>query len=535
MVIRHLPTCTYLGGLVLLASLTACGASDSELDESAEGVIALEDDEESEAEALEAATVPTEDGPRIGAAEIKAPIYEKPDLGSRVIGYLRAGATAPRGEKPVALDDCDGGYYRILPQGYMCVGESTTLDMDHPIIKALTLRPDKSKAMPYPYAFVRAIAPNYYRVPTRKEQLKYEMSLERHLRSYGRMSDEWDALKVGANDIELDEEGTAIGLEPDEPPELDYNVVYGGNGDDEIPWFFDGGRKIPNIASFKVPDYAVITDRIKRKAGLALIGTFMGPNERRFALTTDARLIPTSKLKPDRGSTYHGVSLRGGWRLPLAFVKRKKVYSYDLSRRAFDEADRLDYHLPIQLTGASTTLREARLVEMVDGNWVRDRDVSIAVLPSKVPSFAKDDTKWIDVSINTQTMVLYEGPKPVYATMVSTGRDGLGDPYKTNSTVRGTFRIQKKHVTATMDSQEVGNAFELRDVPWVQYFKGGFAIHAAPWHDDYGKPRSHGCINMAPIDARRVFNFTDPPLPETWHGVYSDEVNKEGTIVRIHP
>src|SRR5690606_9182874 len=105
-------------------------------------------------------------------------------------------------------------------------------------------------------------------------------------------------------------EGNAIGVAPEEPPELSYNELYGGDGSDAIPWFFQGGRKIPNIASFKVPDYAIITNRIKRKGGLALIGTFVGEDGRRFALTTDARLVPTSKLKPDRGSTFHGVELK---------------------------------------------------------------------------------------------------------------------------------------------------------------------------------------------------------------------------------
>src|SRR5262245_49715202 len=158
--------------------------------------------------------------------------------------------------------------------------------------------------MPYAYAFVRAIAPNYYRAPTKKEQLQYEMSLARHLRSYKRMQKKWDEIKVGANDVPIDAQGNAAGEPPAEAPELDDSALYGGNGDDTIPWFFKGGRQIPNISTFKVPQYAIITNRIARKAGLALIGTFMG-DERRFALTTDARLVPTSKLKPARGSTFH--------------------------------------------------------------------------------------------------------------------------------------------------------------------------------------------------------------------------------------
>jgi lipoprotein-anchoring transpeptidase ErfK/SrfK len=138
---------------------------------------------------------------------------------------------------------------------------------------------------------------------------------------------------------------------------------------------------------------------------------------------------------------------------------------------------------------------------------------------------------------------------------VSAGQDGLKDPKTTKSTIRGFFRLKSKHITATMDSSErslqSGGAapdpsagesqdaddkhdasFELRDVPYVQYFHEGYAIHAAYWHDRFGIPRSHGCINLAPIDAMRVFRFSDPPVPEGWHGVQI-EPNK-GTVVIVH-
>src|SRR5690606_35775573 len=131
--------------------------------------------------------------------------------------------------------------------------------------------------------------------------------------------------------------------------------------------------------------------------------------------------------------------------------------------------------------------------------------------------------------------VLYEGTTPIYATMVSTGKDGLGDHRKTHSTPRGTFRIRDKHVTTTMDSQIVGEEFELMDVPHVQYFHAGYALHAAYWHGEFGRPRSHGCVNLSPIDAYRVFRWTDPPLPEHWHSVGTSEATGEGTLVHVHP
>jgi lipoprotein-anchoring transpeptidase ErfK/SrfK len=252
-------------------------------------------------------------------------------------------------------------------------------------------------------------------------------------------------------------------------------------------------------------------------------------------MTTDARLVPTSKIKPARGSTFHGVDMKKGWELPLAFVKVTDGFKYDTSRRALDKKGAVAFHTAIQLTGKSTKIGETRLVEAKDGTWLKDSDVAIAVKPSDLPPFAKTTKKWIDISILSQILILYEGTTPIYATAVATGKDGLGDPKKTFSTVRGTFKIREKHVTTTMDSHESGNQFELRDVPWVQYFEAGYALHAAPWHDEYGKPRSHGCVNLSPIDARRVFMWTDPPLPTDWHGVQASEPTGEGTVVHIHP
>jgi hypothetical protein len=258
-------------------------------------------------------------------------------------------------------------------------------------------------------------------------------------------------------------------------------------------------------------------------------------DDRRFAMTTDARLVPTSKIKPALGSTFHGVDMTREWHLPLAFVRRDDAETFDVSERSFKRVGKVDFHAAVQLTGKSTKIGSERLVEAEDGTWIKDEDLAIAVKTSELPAFAPSTKKWLDVSILGQTMVLYEGTRPVYVAAVSTGRDGLGDPKNTFSTVRGTFHIREKHVTTTMDSSEVGNKFELRDVPWVEYFEKGYAIHAAPWHDVYGNPRSHGCINMSPIDARRVFMWTDPPLPTDWHAVYAGESTSDGTVVHVHP
>lgn len=486
------------------------------------------------AESQDPATLPRADGPQLGVVAMGVAIYEKPDPRSDKLGYLRIGTTVTRGDKPVKLDTCRGGWYRVLPAGYVCADEGATLDMAHPIMKAHIKPPDRSRPLPYTYAFVRAIAPRYYRLPTRKEQLQYEMSLDRHLRSFGRLEEKWNAYEVGSNDVPIDAQGRVTGEVPDEPPALNSFERFGGSAQGEVPWFFQGGRKLPNVSSFRVPDYAIITNRVARHAGLSLVDAFEGDG-REFALTTDLRLVPTSKLKPGRGSVFHGVELAQQWELPMAFVKVDGAYLHERKKGSKKKKTRLALFEPIQLTGDAVGEGASRMLETQDREWIYGKDLAVVVKPGELPSFAKDKVKWIDVSIQQQTLVLYEGTKPIFATMVSTGRDGLGEPGKTYSTVRGTFRIREKHVTTTMDSDVLGSKFELADVPWVQYFEKGYALHAAYWHTDYGRPRSHGCINMSPVDAFRVFWWTDPPVPERWHGVRAGESLGQGTTIHIHP
>jgi lipoprotein-anchoring transpeptidase ErfK/SrfK len=163
--------------------------------------------------------------------------------------------------------------------------------------------------------------------------------------------------------------------------------------------------------------------------------------------------------------------------------------------------------------------------------------------------------KWIEVSLDNQTLTAWDGKKAVFVTLVSAGQDGAGDPKTTKSTIQGMFRIKSKHITTTMDSSERSKesgaaapdrfagesataaddkpeaAFELRDVPYVQYFHEGYALHAAYWHDRFGLPRSHGCINLSPIDAMRLFRYSEPAMPAGWHGTNVDA--GKGTIVIV--
>jgi lipoprotein-anchoring transpeptidase ErfK/SrfK len=482
--------------------------------------------------------VPPADGPQLAPIAMQAPIYAKPDPKAEVVGYLRLGAKVARSAAPLTKDGCPEGWYAVRPLGFACVGSNATVKLDHPLVRAISVEPDRSKPMPYAYAFLRSIAPSYMKVPTKDDQFQYEMRLERHLRNHARLKQKWDELDVGANDVPLDERGLAIGQIPDHAKPLGESERFGGDGSDKVPWWLEGGRKIPNVSTFKVPSYAVISNRAKRHAGVSLVGSFVaGPDaqNRRFAISTDARLIPADKLKADSGSPFHGYDIRKVG-LPVAFARKEGVTGFRLADAKLTEAERLPGRALVALTGAVKELRGERMVETREGLWVPSADLKTAAKSSKLPGWARGSAKWIDVSIQNQVLVLYEGAEPVFATLVSTGKDGLGDPVKTLSTPTGQFRIYQKHITTTMDSAVADHEFELRDVPWVMYFKAGYALHAAYWHDDFGRARSHGCINLSPIDARYVFFWSTPSVPEHWHGAYSGQGGfEEGTLVYVHP
>jgi len=136
------------------------------------------------------------------------------------------------------------------------------------------------------------------------------------------------------------------------------------------------------------------------------------------------------------------------------------------------------------------------------------------------------DARWIHVDLSEQTLVAYEGDRPVFATIVSTGAQGFETP-------RGLFRIQSKHVSTTMDNLAAAGAeYSIEDVPWTMYFEGNYALHGAFWHSNFGRVRSHGCVNLAPTDARWLFRWSTPTLPESWHGGFATR-SSPGTHVLI--
>jgi lipoprotein-anchoring transpeptidase ErfK/SrfK len=141
--------------------------------------------------------------------------------------------------------------------------------------------------------------------------------------------------------------------------------------------------------------------------------------------------------------------------------------------------------------------------------------------------FPTTTDKWIDVDLSEQKVIAFEGLKPVRSFVISSG---LPD----TPTVTGEFRIRAKVRSQTMSGgdPEKGDYYNLPNVEWVQYFYEAYSFHGTYWHNNFGRPMSHGCINMTNEDAKWLFDWTGPEWNgEEWQKVYPPE---EGTLVVVH-
>jgi hypothetical protein len=120
--------------------------------------------------------------------------------------------------------------------------------------------------------------------------------------------------------------------------------------------------------------------------------------------------------------------------------------------------------------------------------------------------------KRLVVSLNKQTLMAFEDDRPVFRTRVSTGTSWFGEAGSLLdfNTPFGEHRVYSKWIADHMR----GDDFDLPGVAWVTYFtESGAAVHSTYWHNDYGRPRSHGCVNAPPAAALWVFRWTTPDVP----------------------
>jgi hypothetical protein len=235
-------------------------------------------------------------------------------------------------------------------------------------------------------------------------------------------------------------------------------------------------------------------------------------------------------------STFQGVVLGADQSLPFAFMVSNAGWSYRVAPNGHSVSGHR--HVPrlasVPLASEPPVdLNGQRFWRTADGLAVNARNVRVAQLRPP-PAGAGPTEHWIDIDLDQQILVAYEGPRPVFVTLVSTGRRSDSDPERNYETPAGSFRIRGKHISTTMDGDTAADGpYSIEDVPWAMYFHDAYALHGAFWHNNFGWRMSHGCVNLSPLDARWLFFWSDPALPEGWHGVFGSE-QRPGSRVELH-
>jgi hypothetical protein len=250
----------------------------------------------------------------------------------------------------------------------------------------------------------------------------------------------------------------------------------------------------------------------------------------RWARTSKGLWIAVRDLGAARPSLFHGEHLDGGDApFDMAWVLPDKASVWpEPSPKSKPKDSRARFQL-VHVTGESGPY--ARVGE---ADWMLARDLARPHLAPPPSEVTRPGEHWIDVELASQTLVAYEGTRPVFATLVSTGRGPVGTDA---ATPPGVHRIWVKLLASDMDNVErddINAHFSLEDVPYVQFFDHAVALHGTYWHRDFGRVKSHGCVNLAPLDARWLFDFTGPRLPSGWAAAYPAAQGIDpGTAVRV--
>jgi len=480
----------------------------------------------SEAAVAEAGTVvqlapPAQEGGapptlKIVAIESPTPISNRPEwpprdptkasderMGVVRLGYLRKGDQVDAKPQIIQKGSCPEGWYELATGGFVC-GKSVTRDLNAKELAEAPHPPLSEGPLPYQYALnLTTGTPLYRRKPTREERKQYERGLP-----------------VGRSDDKKPSGGESEG----------------GGGD--TPWYLkEGARKAVSLNDLQAHE-GPVAERMVKGFYLSLdkrVSFYSG----RFWKTAAGLYAPVEHVVVHEPKTeFEGVHVGDAdekRKLPVGFILglHARQYRFVEGQEKPKRGEHVDRFTIVGLTGQKKLFEERAYYETLDGWWTRDVDGTLTK-PGPPPSDLAPGEKWIDVNLSTQSLVAFEGDKPVYATIISSGRHDDKEPAKDHRTKMGSFRIREKHISATMDDDSASDGpYSIQDVPWIMYFNGSYALHGAFWHSAFGHERSHGCVNMTPHDAKEIFGWAGPTLPTGWHGVRATADNP-GTRVIVH-
>lgn len=135
--------------------------------------------------------------------------------------------------------------------------------------------------------------------------------------------------------------------------------------------------------------------------------------------------------------------------------------------------------------------------------------------------------KWIEIDLGKQQVTAWEGNRVAMQFPISSG--------KWAPTPTGTFNIWYKTRYQSMigGSRDLGTYYNLPNVPNNMFFYQGYALHGAYWHNNFGQPMSHGCVNEPLANAAAIFDWAGPNLPSGQNSVRASADNP-GTRVYVH-
>jgi lipoprotein-anchoring transpeptidase ErfK/SrfK len=487
---------------------------------------------------------PAEDykGPWLAITASAAGVYGEPSFEGKKLGYLRNGGRVAVEANTVSKKNCTAGWYKLVSGGYVC-GNLGTTDLNHPDVKFATQAPNLDEVLPYPYARnAKNGTPLYKSVPSREQMEKYEP----YLKAAKDDAATSDAVALKPHH-DKDSDAGAAAL----PARLDAALADAGvalptaqasaDPEPEKPWWQRDDMK-DRMNELKLDQLSedadgVLAKRMVSGFYVAVDKTFRW-NGRSWYKTTRGLVTPSDRFWQTTGSKFKGIELGSDWKLPLGFVfggnKTISSYTIDAGENTIKPAKSYDHFAPVQLTGKEQDFHGTKYAETGDGSWVKRSQIR-STNPGPLPVDLKPNERWIDVNLSAQTLVAFEGDHPIYATLISSGKESkIKD--KDHRTPVGEWRIREKHITTTMDGDGTAAGdlpYSIEDVPYVMYFFRSYALHGAFWHANFGTQMSHGCVNLAPLDAKYLFFFADPPLPKGWHGVHASDA-APGSRVVIH-
>jgi hypothetical protein len=321
----------------------------------------------------------------------------------------------------------------------------------------------------------------------------------------------------------------ALAFDPSAPLEPGRGDEAAAEGGLPFRYYFVGQRGSNGYV--RLADAEDVAPDREFEPGFAIAAVEEGVKGReRYVRTHHGHWIPLRDLVAVNPLEFRGEELKDG-KIGFGWVveERAVVYAAPAGNPAKSEPPRRRFEKVEVLEEKAS--KGGAYLRIGEKAWLRARDVRRPVL-TPPPAGLRPSERWIDVDLATQTLIALEGELPLFATLVSTGKGREGSD---SATPKGEFRIWVKLSSSNMDNLEDEDAaryYAIEDVPYVQYFAKGVGLHGAFWHRGFGHERSHGCVNLAPLDAQRLFAFTSPHLPAGWTAVLPTSI-ESGTLVRV--